>query len=382
MADLLFKISPNIILGEYTISRIAQYIKPFGLKFMLILDPSLKDKGLKEKIFTPLKERNVNFFIFDAIHDGANTKEIEQALNLARKSHVDGIIAAGGTKAMHTGFAVAALINETNNIYDFIDNSLVAENSIPLICVPTTFRAPYTLTTAVPITDSRTHQAKLIRTQNSICKLILWDSTLAETLDEKQKTALALESLCLTTEAYISQKASFFSDMFSEKATELLGYGLNGAESLEISTPADHLLEQGGAMASLAAASSSVGVANLLALTLNARYRTPHSLAICALFPYMLEDANSFKADRIEKIARLFGINSSELQKDQIVSAFIENIRNKLSLAGLPTHLKDLNLTMEQLATASEDAGHLDIINTLPRSMNTDELFSLAKKAF
>ncbi|MBQ5999860.1 MAG: iron-containing alcohol dehydrogenase [Treponema sp.] len=382
MADLLFKISPNIILGEYTISRIAQYIKPFGSKFMLILDPSLKNNGLKEKILTPLTERNVNFFIFDAIHDGANTKEIEQALDLARKSHVHGIIAAGGTKAMHTGFAVAALINETKSIYDFTDNALAAENSIPLICVPTTFRAPYALTTAVPVTDSRTHQAKMIRTQNSICKLILWDSTLAQTLEEKQRTALALESLCLTTEAYISQKASFFSDMFAEKAAELLGYGLNGAESLEISTPADHLLEQGGAMASLAAATSSVGIANLLALTLNARYRTPHSLAICAIFPYMLEDANSFKADKIEKIAHLFGIADNEIQKDQIVPTLIENIKSKLSAAGLPTHLKDLNLTMEQLAVASEDAGQLDIINTLPRSMNTDELFSLAKKAF
>ena len=47
MSDFIFKISQNIVLGTYTINRLAHYIKNFGDKFMVILDPVLKEVGIK-----------------------------------------------------------------------------------------------------------------------------------------------------------------------------------------------------------------------------------------------------------------------------------------------------------------------------------------------
>ena len=42
MADFIFKISPNIVLGSYAITRIGQYAQELGSKFMVIIDPMLK----------------------------------------------------------------------------------------------------------------------------------------------------------------------------------------------------------------------------------------------------------------------------------------------------------------------------------------------------
>ena len=64
------------------------------------------------------------------------------------------------------------------------------------------------------------------------------------------------------------------------------------------------------------------------------------------------------------------------------ISILTENIRQRLAKANLPARLKDLNLTMEQLATIAEDAGQMDIMTMLPRSMTTDELFELMKLAY
>ena len=44
--------------------------------------------------------------------------------------------------------------------------------------------------------------------------------------------------------------------------------------------------------------------------------------------------------------------------------------------------LKDLNLTLEQLSLAAEDAGKTEFINSLPRSMSSDDLFALIKTAY
>lgn len=382
MADLIFKISPDIILGSYTLTRLGQYAKNLGSKFMIIMDPILKDFNLAEKITQPLTDRKIDFFIYDNFNDGATTKDIENAVILAKQSHIHGIIAVGGEKAINAGCAVAALYNENRSIYDYIDNPGTAADSIPLICIPGTCRAPYAFTNSIPVTDSRSRQVKQLKIKDNACSLMLWDPNLSLTLTENQNTSLSLETLCLACEAYFSQKASFFSDMFCEKSFELLSYGMDEKKSLDITTPQEILLAQGGCMASLSVSTSSPGIASLLALAINARYKINRSLAATILFPYVIEEVAKFKADKIEKIARLYGTADEKLSRDEAVQSFTENIRQKIAKANLPVRLKELNLTMEQLATCAEDAGQLDIMTMLPRSMTTDELFELMKQAY
>lgn len=382
MADLIFKISPNVILGSYTLSRLAQYVSPYGSKFMIIMDPVLKDVNLNDKITASLRERNVDFFIFDVLTDGANTQEIEKALVLAKQSHVQGIIAAGGAKALHAGCAVAALYNENRSIYDFLDGTPINAQSLPLICIPSTMRAPYAFTQSIPLIDSRNRHVRQLKTPAAVCKLMLWDPNLSLSLTENQLTSLSLETLCIASEAYLSQKANYFSDMFCEKAFQLLKLGMDGTTSLDVTTPKELLLEQGGSMASLAAATSSVGIASLLALAINSRFKISRSLVSSIIFPFMIEDVAKFKLDKIEKITKLFIGESEGISQENCVQVFAENIRQRLAKQNLPVRLKDLNLTMEQLATAAEDAGQLDVMTMLPRSMTTDDLFELMKLAY
>ena len=59
-----------------------------------------------------------------------------------------------------------------------------------------------------------------------------------------------------------------------------------------------------------------------------------------------------------------------------------EYVRQKIAKVNIPARLKDLSLTIEQLSLAAEDAGELDLMNALPRSMTTDDLFDLIKRAY
>ncbi|HAH60873.1 MAG TPA: iron-containing alcohol dehydrogenase, partial [Treponema sp.] len=202
------------------------------------------------------------------------------------------------------------------------------------------------------------------------------------TLTENQNTAMSLETLCLAFESYVSQKATFFSDMLIEKSAELMGYALDGAPSLEITTPAEILKSQSGCMASLGAASSSPGVGTLLSLCINARFKISRSLITSILFPYIIEDTGKFKIDRVEKLAHSMHAVPADVKGAEAVTGFAENIRQRLAKTNLPARLKDLSVSIEQLALAVEDAGQLEIMTTLPRSMTTDDLFDLLKLAY
>lgn len=382
MADLNFRISQNIILGTNTINKLPNNLKAFGSKFMLVMDPVLKNVGLQEKITQPLTERGVEYFIDENITTGASTKEIELALELARQGRIHGVVAVGGKKTLAFGAAVASLMNETASIYDFADGKIPETESVPLICVPTTMRATFAFTQFIPIIDSRSKMTKLLKIQDRLCRLVLWDSEMCSTLKDTQKEAIMLEILGLAVEAYISQKASFFSDMFAEKAFSLLRTVINETASSENSASNDVLLMQAGALASIATATSAVGVANLLALTINSRYNIAHSVIASILLPYVIEDAKFFKADRIMNIAKIMQFLKPDATKEEVVDSFAEIVRNRLQKANIPLAFKDLNLTFDNLALSAEDASQLEIANTLPRSMNADELFDFLKKAY
>ncbi len=382
MADFTFRISPNIMLGSYSTSRLGEFALQYGKRFMLVLDPILKDVKSHEKVLQSLKDRGIDFFVFEELGEGATTKSIQQALNLARQSHIQGIIGVGGGRAINVARTIAAIYNESDEVYAFVEGKPVSAQPLPLICLPTTTRDPFVFTDTVPVTDSRASQIKLIKAQNGLCKLALFDPNMTATLSANQVESMTIESMCLATEAYLSQKANFFSDMIAEKAVEILGYATDENRSLTIATPTEELLSEGGCMASLASATSSIGVASLLALCINARYKTNRSLAAAILFPYIIEDCAQFKSDRVAKLTHLLNTAAENASPEECAKAFADNIRQRLAKANLPARLKDLNISIEQLALAAEDAGKLDYINSLPRSMTSDDLFSLIKLAY
>lgn len=382
MADFIFKISPNIILGSYIATRLGQHASDWGDRFMLVVDPILKESGTTAKITQSLDERGVEYFVFDEIPSTANTETLKDALLLARESHVHGVIAVGGGRTLNLAKAVCALYREKGDLYEYIDGKAATTSPLPLICVPTTVRDSFIFTDRTPVSDARSTKIRLLKTQNGLCKLVLWDPNLQINLTEKQSACMSIEVLSFAIEGYLSQKSNFFSDMIIEKSVQLLSYALDGVPSLSITTPQEVLLTQGGCMASLGGASSSFGVANLLANAINSRYQISRSLTTAILLPYIIEDAASYRADKLATLAKLLRACPQETETADAVTALTEYVRQKIAKVNIPARLKDLSLTIEQLSLAAEDAGELDLMNALPRSMTTDDLFDLIKRAY
>ena len=382
MADFIFKISPNIILGSYIATRLGQHASDWGDRFMLVVDPILKESGTTAKITQSLDERGVEYFVFDEIPNTASTETLKDALLLARESHVHGVIAVGGGRTLNLAKAVCALYREKGDLYEYIDGKAATTSPLPLICVPTTVRDSFIFTDRTPVSDARSTKIRLLKTQNGLCKLVLWDPNLQINLTEKQSACMSIEVLSFAIEGYLSQKSNFFSDMIIEKSVQLLSYALDGVPSLSITTPQEVLLTQGGCMASLGGASSSFGVANLLANAINSRYQISRSLTTAILLPYIIEDAASYRADKLATLAKLLRACPQETETADAETALTEYVRQKIAKVNIPARLKDLSLTIEQLSLAAEDAGELDLMNALPRSMTTDDLFDLIKRAY
>ena len=381
MADFTFNIPSKIILSSFAAFNIGTYARETGKRFVLIVDPFIKSGTLFPKIADSLNACNINYFVFDEIEYKSDSKTLESVLTLSRNAHIDAVLAVGGSKVLNLARAVSSLYNETDYLYNFIEGQTPKSVPLPLLCLPTTMRDSFIFSKVTPIVDSRNQRLKILNCQDTLCKTAVFDPTLNRSLSSNQITAMSLESLCLACETYLSQKSSFFSDMMSCKAIELISLSLE--DNKENSTGSrDELLEQGGCIASLAAGTSSIGAATLLSLCINTRYEISSYLVCSILFPYMIEDAAKFKKDKISKITRIMGLYNQNKSEEECIQDLMDYLRQKLASNRLPTRLKELNLSLSQLSAVAEEAAELDLANKLPRSMSAEDLYDLIKKAY
>jgi alcohol dehydrogenase len=382
MADFVFRISPNVILGPYTMARLGQIATAWGSNYMLIADPILKEFNLIEKVVSALEEKGVSVFVFDDIPAGATSSTLEQALSLARGAHVHGVISFGGMKTASLGRSIAALYNENHDIYDYLAGAQPYSGALPFIEVPSTCRDPFVFMDRTPVIDARNRQLKLMKTQTGLCKAVVIDPNLYMHMSPNTAVSMVFHAVTLAVEGYVSTKSNFFSETILGKSIEMLLLALDPEQSKLVGTPSEMLIAQGGCMASMGVAISSPGVATAISLACNARYKTSSSLVCSVLLPYIMEDAARAKIDRIATIGKMLGVSGAGLGTSDIARAAIDDIRRRLALAGLPTRLKDLGLSIDQLVPAAEDAAALDLMNYIPRAMSSDDLFDLIKQAY
>lgn len=382
MADFVLKISPQVVLGSYSCARIGHYAAEWGTRYMVVMDPSLKEFDIYKKVQTALSDKNIDFFIFDDIPPAPDTTVIERALKLARDAHIHGILAVGGVKTANIARATAALYYEVHSVYDFLDGSKFSTSALPLIVVSTTMRDALLFTDKLLITDGRNRQLKNLQTQSNLCKTVIFDPNVTISLTETQKASFLLQTLCLAIEGYVSQKANFFSNTLIEQAVSMLGENLNALIGIDGTVFSDQTFAQAGYLTSLGVGVSSLGPASLLALTINARYKIDRSIVTCILMPYFIEEVVKYKSDKLIKIADLLHFSLNDKDFESLSYVLGDFIRNKIAMVKLPTRLKDLSLSIEQLALCVEDAANLDYMSGLPRSMSSDDLFELIKQAY
>ncbi|TAH55981.1 MAG: iron-containing alcohol dehydrogenase [Treponema sp.] len=382
MADFVFRISPNVILGPYTLARTGQIASAWGTNYMLIADPVLKEYKLIEKAVSSLEEKGISVFVFDEIPSAATSTTLEQALSLARGAHVHGVISFGGMKTASLGRAVAALYNEDHDIYEYLSGAQPYSGALPYIEIPSTGRDLCMFMDRTPVIDARNRQIKLMKTQSGICKAVIMDPNLYMYLSPNTATSMIFDAITLAVEGYVSTKSNFFSETILGKAIEMLLLALDPEQSKLVGTPSEMLVAQGGCLASMGVAVSSPGVASAISLACNARYKTSTSLVCAVLLPYIMEDASRARVDRIATIGKMLGVGSAGLSSSDCAKAAVDDIRRRLALAGIPTRLKDLSLSIDQLVPAAEDAAALDMMNYIPRAMSSDELFDLIKQAY
>lgn len=382
MSTFTFKLTSNIIVGNYSIEKIGAEAVQFGKKFLFVVDPLLHETGVAKKIIKALEERDISVLVFDGVKRSADSDVIENALNLARGVFVDAVIASGGMGPVAIGRAVASLYNESGSIYDYIEGKPCTAEPLPFIEVPATCREPFTFTSFSPIVDARSRKIHLLKVRNDLCKVCVFDTACYSNLAPNATTATILQGVGIAFEGYISSKANFLSETILGKAIDRFLLSLKPSQGRSTGASRETVIAEAACLTAIGISCSSPGLGSAIALACAGRYNISSSVVGTILLPHIMMNAQTSNLDKLLKLGRMLDVDTRGVEPLAVAKTAIEEIRRYLVQANLPTRLTDIGLSIEQLVAISEDAVSLSFMNYIPKPMRSDDVFELLKQAY
>jgi len=382
MSNFTFKLTSNIILGSYSIAKIGAEAARYGKKFLFVVDPWLHETGVAKKIIDALEERGISVLVFDGVKRSADSDIIENALSLARRVFIDAVIVSGGIGPVAVGRAVASLYNESGSIYDFIEGKPCTAEPLPFIEVPSTCREPFTFTPFSPIVDARSRKIHLLKVRQDLCKLCVFDTACYSNLAPNATTATILQGVGIAFEGYTSSKTNFLSETILGKAIDRFLLSLDPQHGRATGASRETVIAEAACLTAIGISFSSPGLGSAITLACASRYNISSSVVGTILLPHILTNAQTSNLDKLLKIGRMLNVDTRGAESLYVANAAVEEIRRRLAQANLPTRLKDIGLSIEQLVAISEDAVSLSFMNYIPKPMRSDDVFELLKQAY
>ncbi|MCY6483417.1 iron-containing alcohol dehydrogenase family protein [Clostridium aestuarii] len=222
MKDFRYFMPTEIFYGKNIVKNKAELIESFGKRaFVITGKSSSKKNGSLEDVINVLKEKNVDYYIFDEVEENPSLETVEKAAQIGREKDVDYIIGIGGGSPIDTSKAVGIMLkNKEAEIENLFTEPKL--ESIPIIAIPTTAGTGTEVTPYAIFTD---HRVKTKRNfyQKVFPKVAFLDAKYLMTAPESVTINTAIDALSHLIEGYLTTKANFLSDAVAEKGIKIFG---------------------------------------------------------------------------------------------------------------------------------------------------------------
>jgi alcohol dehydrogenase len=382
MPDISFSIPTDIRFGLDVANRIPTAIAPFGERVLLVTEAILYEGKVIDRIQGLLEKKGIQVLIFDEVVPNATSAAAEEAVKLARGAHVQAVVGLGGIRTLSVAKAVAMASPGQVEIDDYLSGIQAKGEPVPFVAVPTTCRDPFLLTGEYLLTDSRDRTARICRAQPGITRAVIFDPKLSASLPPKFTATTLMDTLLAASEGYLSSRANFISDTFFLRALELIGKTVDPLRD----APDDLRVRMNAAMAGLLTAMgltvSRTGVGSALAYAINGRFLVPKSWVASIMLPRVLELYVGVAAEKLTVLAGYLGEQVEAVAPVEGAARAVAAVRRILGSLGLPTRLRDFDLNLDDMVDVAGMARSFDLMNYLPRSVSTEDLYELLKLAY
>ncbi len=341
MAGFEFATANRIIFGDGTIRQVGALAAELGHTALVVTG---KDASRADQLYTYLHSSGLETQSIQIAGEPV-VSGIQAGVNFARSNRIDLVIGFGGGSALDAGKAIAGLVTNPGEVYDYLEvigaGAPLSEKPVPYIAIPTTAGTGSEVTRNAVIGVPERQVKVSLRSPLLLPKIALVDPELTHSLPADVTANTGLDALTQLIEPYVSSQSNQLTDLFCIEGTKLVGASLERAF-----VDGDAAARRDMALASLfggmALANAKLGAVHGLAGVIGAMFDAPHG-AICArLLPEVMHvnihvigngTPESIYLDRYAIIARILTGNPHAAAQDSIHR--VKQLCEKLHIPGL-----------------------------------------------
>lgn len=370
--------------GKNARSHLPEILNSLGAKRPLIItDKMMVSLGYIDQIQNLLKAENIESDYFDETIPEPTSASIEAGVNHVKTHQYDAIIAVGGGSPIDSAKAISILSKFGGEIRDYKFPRQVNEIGLPIIAIPTTAGTGSECTRFTIITDDKTSEKMLCAGLGFLPIAAIIDYELTMSLPARTTADTGIDALTHAIEAYVSKKASPYSDAQAIAAMKLIGPNLQIAYHEPGNESAREKMMLGSTFAGIAFSNASVALVHGMSRPIGAFFHVPHGLSNAMLLPMITEFSIQAAPERYADCAKAMGVahidDSNEVANQKLVQALAE-INKDLKVPTLAEFGVDRKYFDEVVQTMAEQALASGSPSNNPIAPTIAEMISLYKQ--
>ncbi len=362
---------------------VVDIIKKENLKHPLIVSGNHVSKHHKiQKLFSKLKETNIEFSLFTDVKSDPTFENIEQIYEFYKNNSCDSIISIGGGSIIDASKALGCKITSPNKKLSSFKGILKVKKDIPfLIACPTTAGTGSEATIASVVVDEKTNDKFAINDPHLVPDIAILDNTLLDSLPKDTISITGIDALSHAVEAYIGRSNSKLTREKALDAIKLIDENLVKFYNDPTDSEARNNMLIASYEAGISFTRAYVGYVHALAHAIGGLYHLPHGYCIAILMPYILETYGSSIYKSTAKINDQLSLSDKEAVDEEKCLAFIDWIKELNKKLNIPETFENKIKEDDYLKLAIHAFKEANPLYPVPKILNIKKLVEIIKKS-
>ena len=379
-------------IGKGSLSQLPEILSIIGsIKSLLIVtDKQMVKFGYVKKLQEILSKAGFKSNIFDDTIPDPTDTVVLNGIDVLKKNKNDAVIGFGGGSPIDTAKAIAVLSQYSKNIQDYKPPSTFDKKGLPIIAIPTTAGTGSEVTHHSVIIDTKSNNFEKISCRGEgfvpIVSIIDYELTLSKprrlTIDS------AIDTLTHGIEAYVSKKATLFSDRMALDTIRLVKENIYSVDKDPKNLKAREGLMLAATLGGLAFSNASICLVHGMSRPLGSNFKVPHGLSNAMLLPTITEFSIDHAKNRYADCSRAGNFAAPEDNDDIACEKLIKGlykINNDFDVPSMKKFgidEKNFEEELENMATDAEVSGAPNLNPRVPSVTEMVDLYGKAWRAF
>ncbi|HEV8678771.1 MAG TPA: iron-containing alcohol dehydrogenase [Stellaceae bacterium] len=317
-----------MVVGGGALAELPSLLSRLGLgRPLVVTDPYIAGCGILDRATALLDTARVPWSVFSDTVSDPTTAVIETGVERLQAGDFDSLVAVGGGSSIDTAKGMSVLHANGGQMRDYKVPNDIPKSGPPIIAIPTTAGTGSEVTRFTVVSDTETDEKMLIAGLACCPIAAIVDYELTLSMPLRLTADTGIDSLTHAIEAYVSRRASPFTDGLAKNAMGLIARNIRTACAEPGNRAAREAMMLGATTAGMAFSNASVALVHGMSRPIGAFFHVPHGLSNAMLLPEITEFSAPAALERYADCARAMGVAEEGEGSQAAVARLLDELR-------------------------------------------------------